>query len=917
MKRLLKAGNGTLATLLFLLIQTFSVIAQPSKVPFEQLDGKRTVTIVPGAGYKAGNMHARILGKNWRALWTTPVEVPVLRLESFAGGLIPVEKGGDYLTVTLLFRGENGKQYLFRTLDKEPAREMSPDIHDTAVSAVIQDQVSTSNPFSEQIVSPLLDAAGIYHVKPEIFVMPYDQSRLGKYSHEFAGLVGTIEEHPSGSDSAGSGFMHANKISGTYAVLDDLQKNDGNKIDARAYLKARLFDIFIGDWDRQSDQWLWAGYTQKEKTRWVPIPMNRFNAFSRQDGIAKVIPQMQGFGPKYPSIKFLTLSARSLDRRIFSAISRAEWEAVCSEIQQKLTDRVIHEAVNRMPPVMYAQEGLKLEADLRSRRDQLQAASSTLYALYSEDVDIYATDKVEYLKVHRQESGDTEVTLYHDDQHSDRPDGKVPVYYRLFHPRETKEVRIYLQGGDDVAVVDGFISKDNVKVRIIGGSGNNRFEDHSVVAPTMGSRVTGKKTFFYDDAQNPEFIAGKHTSIERHNVVPAGDQSVDKEKFDLKPRDSGTELVANITNLRVNYSPDYGPFIGWGAALEKYGFGYDQFRYHMEVDGGVAYNDQPLYKFNYMGDFRTLFRNTSLLVEAGTTGLDFINYYGLGNDHYFNGTGLSDKDFETRTITTSLGVFLRYPVPLVRKYYWSAGIAAKKINLDIKPGSYLDMNKDSVPGIDVDFTSNLQIGFHYDSRDCGEALDLSPGRQTGRLAAVREIPGTTALSGTMFDIEGLYYPEFAGNKTTFGKVRSEVRTYIPLSASRYSRVALRLGGEKIWGDYPFYEAAYIGGATSLRGFDRQRFAGDAAIYANSELRLYFGKFKFLVPVLSGPIAFIETGKVFVDDEHSKQWHTGIGGGVWFSFFKPRYTVSLAYARGLDDGRLLDDAAIYVRTGFSF
>jgi hypothetical protein len=134
-------------------------------------------------------------------------------------------------------------------------------------------------------------------------------------------------------------------------------------------------------------------------------------------------------------------------------------------------------------------------------------------------VDIYATDKAEYLKVHRQESGDPEVTLYNDDQHSGRPDGKVPVYYRLFHPLETKEVRIYLQGGDDVAVVDGFISKDNVKVRIIGGSGNNRFEDHSVDAPSMGSGVTGKKTFFYDDAQNPEFIAVKHTSIERINLL--------------------------------------------------------------------------------------------------------------------------------------------------------------------------------------------------------------------------------------------------------------------------------------------------------------------------------------------------------------------------------------------------------------
>jgi len=60
-------------------------------------------------------------------------------------------------------------------------------------------------------------------------------------------------------------------------------------------------------------------------------------------------------------------------------------------------------------------------------------------------------------------------------------------------------------------------------------------------------------------------------------------------------------------------------------------------------------------------------------------------------------------------------------------------------------------------------------------------------------------------------------------------------------------LALRVAGKKVWGTYPFYEAAYVGGATTVRGFVEHRFSGDAALYGNVELRLSVAKFFFLVP----------------------------------------------------------------------
>ncbi len=40
-------------------------------------------------------------------------------------------------------------------------------------------------------------------------------------------------------------------------------------VDARAYLRARLMDVLIGDWDRHLEQWRWARY-ENDGERGIP-----------------------------------------------------------------------------------------------------------------------------------------------------------------------------------------------------------------------------------------------------------------------------------------------------------------------------------------------------------------------------------------------------------------------------------------------------------------------------------------------------------------------------------------------------------------------------------------------------------------------------------------------------------------------
>jgi len=102
---------------------------------------------------------------------------------------------------------------------------------------------------------------------------------------------------------------------------------------------------------------------------------------------------------------------------------------------------------------------------------------------------------------------------------------------------------------------------------------------------------------------------------------------------------------------------------------------------------------------------------------------------------------------------------------------------------------------------------------------------------------------------------------------------------------------MRVAGEKNWGTYPFFESAFIGGAATrspldltytsignlLRGFDLNRFAGDASVVSNNELRIALGKYSALLPLRYGILGLADVGRVFLAGESSKTWHWGAAG----------------------------------------
>jgi hemolysin activation/secretion protein len=148
--------------------------------------------------------------------------------------------------------------------------------------------------------------------------------------------------------------------------------------------------------------------------------------------------------------------------------------------------------------------------------------------------------------------------------------------------------------------------------------------------------------------------------------------------------------------------------------------------------------------------------------------------------------------------------------------------------------------------------------------------------------------------------QAVYYGGLNENTEHFLKLSGDCVTYLSFSQRPRVVYALRVGGEKLFGEYAFHEAATLGRTENLRGYRETRFYGDASLYMNAEVRIRMKHFQtYLLNSTAGVLLFNDTGRVWFDDENSKKWHNGTGLGLWFSPFE-RSVFTVSYAASTDD-----------------
>lgn len=819
----------------------------------DSLQSPVRVELAAGARYRAGWLHRLLLGAHYRDLWTAPLSVAVLDMTRFAGGLTPTACAGRRQTKSIRLRGADHLEYVFRSVDKDPTLALPPDLRRTFARDLLQDQISSAHPGAPLVVAPLLEATGVLHATPALYALP-DDPRLAAFDCVHAGMLGMIEVRPAGASDEEPGFEGAVDIASTQKLFNRLERSPNDRVDARAFLAARLLDIYIGDWDRHQDQWRWARYDEGGLRSWRPIPRDRDQAFARLDGVLVQLagvyfPQLVGFDDDYPDLYRLTYAGQVLDRRLLTGLERPEWDSIAAALQARLTDSVIDAAVHRLPAEYQRGSGMGLDRALRRRRDDLPNAARSFYRLLAGYVDVHATDEADTADLERRPEGSTlRLTA----------DG-ITYYSRSFDPRVTREIRLYLHGGDDRVVVRG--SGGGPLLRVIGGG------DDDVLVDSSDSPVR-----FYDDAGANQFVRGHHTGVDSR---PYAAPPLDTNTLG-RPRDWGARVVPFSW---VSFGSDIGLLAGGGIVRTGYGFRHLPYHTRLQLRAGYA-SGAASYRAELVDEIRDFPRGASTSLHLRASGIDVVRFYGFGNETPDTGSTRFHKVPQQQYL---IAPTVTWPVSHATQV--SLGLILK--------------DAESTPD------STRLIGV---LRPYGVGSFQQVGATGGLRVDTRDLPAW-ATRGVVLSISGSAYPATLDVTRAFGEVTAQAATYVTVPHG--PTLALRAAGSRVFGPYPFHEAAFVGGGTTVRGYAEHRFAGDASLAGNVELRARVGQLYALLPIEFGVFGLADAGRVFRTGEQSDVWHGAAGGGLWFAFLSRTNTVTVAAARSPES------TGIYVRAGFAY
>jgi hypothetical protein len=822
-----------------------------------------TVAIAPGAQYSAGPVYRWLMGTGYRDLWTTPIRVPVADLDRYAGGLTPVRVGGGMTTRTLHLDGKDGRRYVFRSVDKEPV-DLIEDFVGTPIEAILRDQISSFNPSGALVVPALLDAVGVLHVNPRLVVVP-DDPRLGEFRAEFAGMLALFEERPDDVLPGSEGFAGSSEIVQTDGMFERFEEDPRHHVAVDELLRARLVDLIVGDRDRSTNNLLFARFDDGDGGYlWRPVPRDRDQAFVKLDGVLKGIarnyePRLVDYGEEYSSIAGLTRNAWDIDRTFLVAISAADWSRAVADVQRSLSDDVIDAAVRGLPDGHFEILGPDLVRALRARRDALDEAAAELYRIVFRYSDIGATDSADVAEVERFADGSVRVAV----RTPTGPPGRA--YERTFLPDETREVRLYLHGGDDSVTVSGQ-GRPRIRVRLIGGGGQDRFVDRSDTGFGGNS--------FYDAGASTLVVSGPGSRWHRRTVERRF--SWHEESRDL---DWGHSW---LPEPGFSYDGDRGLVLRSGLIYTRYGFTKSPYSSQIHLRVGWSFGlSEPLVEYQH--DFRGVLAGADMAIRFRWSGLDIIDFYGLGNESVPSGPTAFHRTPHKR-------------IELATELSFGDGSTTR---LSIGP---------SVQYISTDTTREanyLAAVRPYGSGRFGQAaLQATFERDT------RDRSGTPS-SGYRVEGGGAYFPEFMGvDQGEFGEVHGQAAFFLsPVGTN--PTLAFRAQGKKLWGVYPFAESAFLGGASTLRGLHEQRYAGDASLSGSAEIRVELGRVAVVLPTDVGFFAFGDVGRVFRDGESSNRWARGWGGGVWLAPLRRSSTAQVSMARA--EKR----TAVYLGIGFAF
>lgn len=817
-------------------------------------DSSKYVTVSAGPQYKKSSYYQSLWGHNYREEWTTPVKLPVIWLDTLRGGLISYKLGGSNQSKSLQLKTKGNKEYALRSVDKSLDKVIPKIFHGTFLAAVVNDEVSMSNPYGALGVPALAQAVGVNHTNPVYYYLP-EQPALDSLNKKYAKKVYLLEQRPKGNWSEADNLGNFSEFLDTDEIFPKILGNNDHSVNQQSFVRARLLDFLIGDFDRHADQWKWGATKVGDKTVYEPVPTDRDQAYSTRDGfLLNLVVRVSGmkyfqeFDHTIDDVRAYATINRMIDRIFSNKLVRSDWETIAANMQQQLTDNAIETAVKNMPPEIFAIRGNTLIAKLKSRRSHLVEYATDYYRLLSEQPEVVGTKQDEYFEINNLANNETAVNIYKLD--ANRQKTGSPFYSRIFKERATDEIRIYGIGGNDIYRITGKMNNE-INTRIIGGSDRDSIIDESTANGN-------KRNYIYDNAAN-YFKKGRNTKMrlsEDSAVHVYNYQSFFPDKKGLVPHLGYNDWDRIFVGVRYQFL---------NKKWRKLPFASRQ---SIDVDYSLL---QQAFSTTYTGLFPQLFGKWDLNAKANYDMERWINFFGLGNETAFITTDRNFYRLRTEEAMVNLGVsrFIGKSNINMSGFYQRVKVLQDTSRFITKSGMAFTPNI-----FEPDNFAGAQIRYNF--------------------ADVKD--SVLPQKGITFSLMAKHTQNLKANEKSFQRFSGNLQFFIPLIPK--ISLAIKTGASTITGGTPlFYQYPSIGESYDLRSFRRERFSGKSTFYNNTELRYIKKVRSYIFNGKAGLMAFMDNGRVWLPGENSNKMHTSYGGGILLAPFN---LVSVAITYGVSE-----------------
>lgn len=803
---------------------------------------------------KKSKFYKYLWGNRYRDYFTQPITAPVANLDTLKGGLALTKRGGGHQSYTLRFEDKNEKQFALRSLDKNALRILKynmfgsayniEEFENTATEDIIYDFFTTSPPYLLPTISPLAKAAKVNHATANLFYVP-KQAALDRYNPVYGDRLYFLEERPSEEWANNPGYTRSlpdaegavTDFESTTDMMAKLREDESYSIDERSLVRARLFDMLIGDWDRHADQYRWAEYeVNDDDKRFVIIPRDRDNAFPKFDGVG--VPFLQLFIPlirswqtyeaEIKNLKWLNDKANMLDRALINKNGTELWIEEAQAMQQNLNEVEINKAFDIIPDEIKGETSETIKQNLKQRLADLTDYAKQYGEYLNRRIVLHGTDKDDIIRVIRQADGRTTISL-----RRNLSDEKNELFYRrTFEASVTKEIWIYGLNDDDRFIVEGNGDKE-IFIRLIGGYGEDLFEIHNKKSLKVYDHTYGE-TVFTNKIPRKQLTNQYNTNLyhwrrlqENHNVFTPG----------------------------LGYRVDDGFFLGGTDTYTVNGFNGNPFRQKHTLSAKY-YTAFSAVELNYKGVFANVFPSINYEVEGYFTNNRYVNnYFGIGNE-----TVNLEDDLDIDFYRARIG-----------KLKLGTGLALKTLRLSLNYERFEVQNLADRIFNTNNFSPEIFDGQHY----LGSELSVYYKNDDNKAFPTRYF---------YLGLQGGYKANTELSDIRFGYAGAKLSLARKLVPSGNIVLSSTLEGKTNIGDgYFFYHAPSIGGNNGLRGFRDERFTGKRTFYQSSDFRFRLKRYPTSVaPITVGVFAGFDYGRVWTENDNSNIWHTSQGGGIWVS-----------------------------------